>query len=71
MKYLPICKKLKGCKQKADKTFDEFVDRFEKRYKLVMASKEGAYIPKEMRAFIVLRKVRITDIIKDERERGR
>ena len=45
----------------ASETIEEFLDRFERCYKMVTASSSTANIPEEIRAFMVLKRANVTD----------
>ena len=56
-----MCKVLERCEQEVNETGNEFVDKFERCYKLVVANDGKVYIPKAVRACMVKRRARITD----------
>ena len=52
---------LDECKQKPEESIDEFLDRFDRCYQLVTASSLSANIPAEIRAFMILKRVCVSD----------
>ena len=59
-KCVRVWEELEECKQKASETIEEFLDRFERCYKMVTASSATANIPEEIRAFMVLKRSNLT-----------
>ena len=55
-KCVRVWEELEECKQKASETIEEFLDRFERCYKMVTASSSTVNIPEEIRAFMVLKR---------------
>ena len=53
---------LDECKQKPEESIDEFLDRFDRCYQLVTASRVSANIPAEIRTFMLLKRAYVTDI---------
>ena len=60
-KCVRVWEELEECKQKASETIEEFLDRFERCYKMVTASSSTANIPEEIRAFMVLKRANVSD----------
>ena len=60
-KCVRVWNEFEDCKQKPGEVIEEFLDRFERCYKLVSTSSSGTSIPAETRAFMVLKRACVSD----------
>ena len=65
---MKVCEMFEECEQEVNETSNEFVDKFERCYKLVVAKSEKSYIPKAIRACMIFRKARLTDTQRMQRK---
>ena len=52
---------LEDCKQRDDEEIESFIDRFERCYTMVTSCSSTASIPAEIRAFMVLKRAKVSD----------
>ena len=56
-----MCEVFQKCEQEVNETGNQFVDKLERCYKLMVANIVKAHIPKAVRACMAIRRARITD----------